>query len=721
MSAVSRRHFLKATSGLGAGLVLGACSWFNGRTVFTPQQATGDELTEDADMLGWIFIGTDGGIRVTIPSAEMGQGVYTNLALLVAEEMDADFSHVSPEPAPVNPQFRNPRILNRQITGGSTSTPAFWTPMREVGATARAMLLATAAIRWDTASSRLSTKESRVHHPDGRTLSFGELAADAALLDPPSTPPLKVRADFRLIGTSQARLDTPDKVRGTARFGVDVRLPGMVYASVRHAHAFKGTIASVEGTSEALAMPGVIAIEVFDTWLAVVAEGWWQANQAVKSLRILQDTSRVRFQNSEQQRAALIRALDQEGKSVPQGMMHTLDVEYEVPFLEHGTMSPMNCTAHVTDAGCEIWAPTQAQTDSRRIAAKALGMPRHKVHINTTYLGGGFGRRSNTDFVKQAALLSQRVARPVQLIWSREETTQHGFYRPAAISRFQIGIDQSGDASQWRAQIAVPNVLISQLPEIPDAVWSITGDFVALEGFKHPPYAVGKRSIEGISTRLDTPTGFWRAVGHSYNGFFVESIADEIAHASGQDPAAYRRKCYASHTRHAGVLESLLELAQWNRPRERGRHLGLAVHESFGSVCGQVVELSVAEDKTVTLHKIWCVINCGIVVNPDSIEAQMQGGIVYGLSAATRAQNTLVDGGIAESNFHDYPAMRLNEIPPMEVRCIDSEDHPGGVGEVSVPPIAAAVGNAIFEATGERVRKLPFSEAGYTKWRSTRG
>ena len=721
MSGVSRRHFLQMTSGFGAGLVLGACSLFSGRTVFTPQQATDDALSEDADMLGWIFIGTNGQIRVTIPTAEMGQGVYTNLALLVAEELEADFTKVSAQAAPVDRQFGNPRLFHRQITGGSTSTPAFWIPMREVGATARAMLLSAAAIRWNTSAGRLTAEKSQVLHPDGRALSFGELAADAALLDPPSAPPLKSRADFRLIGTPQPRVDTPDKVRGTAQFGVDVRLPEMVYASVRHAHAFKGAIAQVDGVEKALAMPGVLAVEVFDTCLAVVAEGWWQANQAVKSLSIAQDTSKVRFQNTEQQREALLRALDKEDRSLPKDSAHVVDVEYEVPFLEHATMSPMNCTADVTDEGCEIWAPTQAQTDSRRIAAKALGLPRDKVKVHTTYLGGGFGRRSNTDFVRQAALLSQRVGRPVQLIWSREETTQHGYYRPAAISRFQIGVDDSGDASQWRMQIAVPNVLVSQIPEIPDAVWSITGDFIALEGLKHPPYAVGKRSIAGLSTRLDTPTGFWRAVGHSYSGFFVESVADEVAHASGQDPAAYRRKCYADHPRHAGVLESLLELSEWERPREEGRHLGLAVHESFGSVCGQVVELSVAEDKTVTLHKIWCVIDCGVVVNPDSVEAQMQGGIVYGLSAATRAENTLADGGIAESNFHDYPAMRLNEIPPMEVQFIDSKDHPGGVGEVGVPPIAAAVGNALFAATGERVRRLPFSKAGYQQWRSTRG
>ena len=721
MSALTRRNFLRLSSTFGAGLVLGACSVFGRNTIFSPAQGLGDAAHDiEAPMLGWLFIGEDGLIRVSIPSSEMGQGIYTNLALILAEELDADFSQVRAQPSSIAKQFNNSKLLNRQVTGGSTSTPAFWMPMREAGATARAMLLAAAAIRWNISPAGLTTSPSTVVHPDGRTLSYGELAADAALIDPPRTPVLKDPSEFRLIGQSQPRLDTPSKARGTARFGIDVRRPNMAYASVRHAHAFKGRIDQVQGQAAVLAMPGVIAVEVFDTWVAVVAEGWWQANQALQKLEITEDNSAVRFQTTAEQRQALLTALDGQQAAPLSGMAHTVDVEYEVPFLEHGTMSPMNCTAEVSAERCDVWAPTQAQTMSHKVAADITGLNPEDVHIHTTFLGGGFGRRSNTDFVDQAVRLAKRVQRPVQVIWTREETTRHGFYRPAAISRFQIGINSEGHASQWNAQMAVPNVLASQMPEVPEFAWKITGDFIAVEGFKRPPYASGKREIDALSTALDTPTGYWRAVGHSYNGFFVESVADEIAHASAQDPAAYRRKCYADHPRHMEVLNAVTTMAKWDAPRSEGRHLGLAVHESFGSVCGQVVELSVSEDKTVTLHKIWCAIDCGIVVNPDSVEAQMQGGIVYGLSAATRAENTLKDGGIEQSNFHDYPAMVLHEIPPIEVQLIASGNPPSGVGEVAVPPIAAAVGNAIFEATGERLRRLPFAQAGYSKWASTR-
>jgi isoquinoline 1-oxidoreductase beta subunit len=722
MSSFSRRDFLKLGGTLSAGFLLGACSSCTRHTIFAPGQGLGGEPDGgEANMLGWISIQTDGTIRVAISSSEMGQGIYTNLALIVAEELDADFSKVLAEPAPVNKQFNNPKMFGGQVTGGSTSTAGFWTPLREVGATARVMLITAAAKRWKADAKSLRTEASVVVHPDGRKLGYGELALDAAKLDTPSTPTLKKRSEFRLIGTPQARLDTPSKVRGTARFGVDIRRPNMVYASVRHARAFQATISKVENKDQVLSMPGVLGVEVHEKWVAVIAKGWWQANQAVKALKVTEDNSAVRFKTTEDQRLVLTKALTEQGKSMPKGAKHVVDVEYEVPFLEHGTMSPMNCTAEVTATGCDVWVPTQAQTASQEVAAQAAGLEPEQVRVHTTYLGGGFGRRSNTDFVEQAVLLAKAAKRPVQVIWSREETTQHGYYRPAAISRFQIGVNAKGEANHWAAQIAVPNILLQQLPSVPSVVWKVAGDPIALEGFKKPPYASDDRDVDSISVTLDTPIGFWRAVGHSHNGFFIESVADEVAHASGQDPAAYRRTCYADHPRHLAVLEAVTRMANWTQKRPAERHLGLAVHESFGSVCGQVVELSVAKDKTVTLHKIWCAVDCGIVINPDSVEAQMQSGIVYGLSAATRAINTLKDGAIEQSNFHDYPAMQLKEIPPMQVEILDSDNDPSGVGEISVPPIAAAVGNAIFAATGERLRRLPFSHSGYGSWKATRG
>ena len=347
----------------------------------------------------------------------------------------------------------------------------------------------------------------------------------------------------------------------------------------------------------------MLSVEVFETWVAVIASSWWQANQAVKQLELTEDNSEVMLKSTEDRRQALLTALNEHGKKPPKKATKNLDVEYEVPFLEHGTMSPMNCTVELSATGCDVWAPTQAQTNSRKAAAAAAGLEPEQVRIHTTYLGG-FGRRSNTDFVEQAVLLAKRAKRPVQLIWSREETTQHGYYRPAAIARFQIGVNAQGDASHWAAQIAVPNILSHQIPAVPSVVWKVAGDPIAMEGFKKPPYAVDDRDVDGLSVKLDTRLGFWRAVGHSHNGFFVEGVADEVARLSGQDPAAYRRRCYADHPRHLKVLDKVTRWRSGVRARQPGRHLGLAVHESFGSVCGQVVELSVAADKTVTLQDL---------------------------------------------------------------------------------------------------------------------
>jgi CO/xanthine dehydrogenase Mo-binding subunit len=381
----------------------------------------------------------------------------------------------------------------------------------------------------------------------------------------------------------------------------------------------------------------------------------------------------------------------------------------------------MNCTAHVHDKGCDVWVPTQAQSNSHKIAAEASGVDPEQVRIHTTFLGGGFGRRAETDFVYQAVTLAALVKKPVQLIWTREETTQHGFYRPAVISRFQVALNAQGDPYRWANQLALPNVLYQKVPVVPSVVWKLTGDIIGVDGAKNPPYAHGDVDVETLHVELDTPLGFWRAVGHSHNGFFVESVVDELANLAEEDSAAYRRRLYGEHPRHLAVLNAVTAMAKWDTKRPEGRHLGLAVHESFGSVVGEVVELSVDQDNVVTLHRIWCAIHCGLVINPNAVRAQMESGIVYGLSAATRGKITLEKGVVQQSNFHDYPIMRMNEIPPIEVQLLDSTDDPTGVGETALPPIAAAVGNAIHAATGQRLRRLPFSESGFKTWRATRG
>ena len=395
-------------------------------------------------------------------------------------------------------------------------------------------------------------------------------------------------------------------------------------------------------------------------------------------------------------------------------------MEYEAPFLEHATMSPINCTAHVFKGGCEVWAPTQSQSSSQEVAAEVAGVEPGRVRIHTTYLGGGFGRRAETDFVRQAVTLSKAVGRPVKVVWSREETTAHGFYRPAVRSRFQVALNGAGEPYRWANQLALPYLLMQKVAAVPDVVWKMTGDVIGIHGAKHPPYATGDLDVDTVHVELHIPLGFFRSVGHSYNGFFVESVVDELAALNKEDPARFRRRFYGEHPRHLAVLDALVEMSKWHQPRAPGRHVGMAVHASFGSVVGQVVELSVKE-REVTFHRVWCVIECGLVVNPDSVRAQMEGGIVFGLTGAIRGKITIKDGAVVQRNFDDYPLLGMAETPPIEVKILRGGAEPTGVGETAVGPIAPALGNAIFAATGERVRRLPFSDAGFTGWKAFRG
>ncbi len=669
-------------------------------------------------MLGWVLITPEGDVRVAVASSEMGQGVYSNLAMLVAEELDVDFARVRPVPAPVAKQFSNPKMFGGQITGGSTSTAGYWQPMREAGATARALLLKAAAARWNVSVDQLKTDQGQVLHPNGKRLSYGELAQEASQLDPPWSVKLKSPKSFRLIGQPVPRSDTPPKTRGEPIFGVDVRRPNMVHAAIRHAPAFQGQVKKVVNQKAIEKRPEVLAVIVAERWVAVVATHWWQAQRALDALELVFTTEGRPAPSTSDQRLILLKALDDHGKRDLKGEKRALDLEYEVPFLDHATMSPMNCTAHVTDTSCDVWVPTQAQTASRAAAAEAAGLDSDQVQIHTTYLGGGFGRRSETDFVTQAVTIAKKVKRPVKLIWTRSETTQHGAYRPAVISRFQVALDEENRPHRWYNQMAMPNIFAFKQPKIPDFVWGMTGDFIGLDGAKNPPYATGSKDVDSLGVDLHTPLGYWRAVGHSHNGFFVECVVDELAHLAGEDPVAFRRRFYDDHPRHRAVLDALDNLAKWSQPRPKGHHLGVAVHESFGSVVGQVVELSVSAQKVVTLHRIWCVIDCGFVVNPDTVKSQMEGGIVYGLSAATRGEITLKDGAVEQSSFHDYPIMSMHEIPPIDIKILTSGDSPTGVGETSLPPIAPAVANALFHATQQRIRRLPFSRAGFSQWRA---
>jgi isoquinoline 1-oxidoreductase subunit beta len=718
MSTLDRRTFLSMGSILTTGLLLGACGHRGKPTIFVPRAGEPSSGSEQP-MLGWLYIGTDELIKVAIPNSEMGQGVYTNLALLVAEELDVPLEQVEPVAAPIHEQFNNPKMRG-QLTGGSTSTMSFWKPMREAGAAARLMLLEAAAQQWGTPVESLRTESGTVVHGDGSRLSYGALATAASTLPLPSGAALKPPGEYRLIGKPHKRWDTPAKTKGEPVFGMDVTRPDMLYAAVQQTRTLHGTLLGVDGEAAVREMDGVVDVLLFERWVAVVAKGWWQASQGMRALTLLEDNEGVPTPSSTDHRTALLEALDDHGKSDWTEDSRVLDVQYEVPLLEHATMSPLNCTAHVQGGACDVWAPTQAQSGSHKVAMEITGLAPDQVRIHTTLLGGGFGRRAETDFVHQAVTLSKKLDKPVKVIWSREETTRHGFYRPAAISRFQIALNEKNEPHRWANQAAMPNMLMQKVPGVPEFVWKMTGDVIGLEGVRKPPYAAGEKDVTSLHVDLHTPLGFWRAVGHSHNGFFVESVVDELAHLAEEDPAAYRRRFYQEHPRHLAVIDALTDMSQWNGDRKEGHHLGIAVHESFGSVVGEVVELSVS-DKETTLHKVWCVIHCGQAVNPDSVKAQMEGGIIFGLSAATRGKITLKEGAVEQSNFHDYPMMKMSETPSIEVKIIESTDDPTGVGETAVPPIAPAVANAIFAATGERLRRLPFSDDGYRVWRSSQG
>ncbi len=703
---LSRRQFLVGTAALGVGLTLR----FNVDANATEVLSYRDKQDRFPDNDTWLHIGEDNRITIKIPSSEMGQGIHTGLAMIVAEELDANWEQVNIIQAPLSEVFNNPRFGN-QMTAGSTSTQSFWQPLRSIGATARLMLIEAAAETWQLSPARIKTQNGFIIAND-KSEPYGNFALAAAKLSPSRSPSLKSKKEFRIIGQNIKRLDIPKKVNGSAEFGIDVLRPGMLIAAVAHTPVFKGAVGKIN-KAEALAVKGVVAIEWVDHGVAVLANDYWSAQKGLKALQPEFKSADVPLTDSQSIFKKIESELDDQGKAELTGGGFQLDLEYRVPFLAHATMEPMNCTAHVQQERCDIWAPTQAQTLAAESAAKITGLSLKQIFIHTTYLGGGFGRRGESDFIAEAVVLSKKMNKPVKVIWSRSEDMQHDFYRPAIISRFQIELDQKGKPVSWHNQFAGPSIFKRILARnIPDwmPLTQIIGDPVAKEGAKHPPYAKGDLTVDFHIVNIPVPVGFWRSVGASYNSFFVESAIDEAAQAMQIDAFEYRRKLLQDHPRLLGVLERVAEKAGWGKSSFKQ---GLAVQESFGSFVAQVVELSVNDNKEMTLHRIICVADCGTIVNPDQVIAQMQGSIIYGLTAAIFGEITLAEGRVVQSNFHDYPVLRINQCPSIEVHLIDSNAAPGGAGEPGTPPIAPALTNALFVATGERIRELPLWNAGY--------
>lgn len=685
----------------------------------------------------WLELDPDGGVVFTLDRVEMGQGTYTGITTLVAEELDVPPERIEVRFAPVGSDYTNPEY-QLQVTGGSTSLRTSWQRIRTGSANVRHVLLVSAAQVWQVDADRLTTRDAAVHHPDGnQSLPYGDLVSLASRQTLPDEVELKEKEDFRYIGKHDRRLDARAKVTGEAVFGIDVERDGLVYAVVTRPPMQGSRLTSVDD-AEARDMPGVIDVVTIERGVAVVAESYWQARRAQEKLEIQwDDTDAVRKDHeavfAEYRRAADDSSGDTErSEGDAMGRLSAsdgvLEAEYEAPYLAHATMEPQNATAEVTDTGMQVWAPTQGPDLARIAAARVSRFSPDEITVHTTFLGGGFGRRLTQEYVEEVAAIADRVERPVKLVWSREEDIRHDMYRPAMLHRFRGALDGSR-IQAWDHQITGPlifdwfarNAAAAQYPWAPKFFYDTLAsmgrltedtfltpkDHSATEGAVEYPYEVPDIMVRHTHADAGIPVSYWRSVGHSHNGFAVETFMDELAHEAGEDPVAFRLKHLSDKPRHRRVLELAAEKADWSGPLPEGRARGVALHRSFGTYVAQVVEASV-ENQRIRIHRVVCATDCGQMVNPDIVRMQMEGGIIFGLTAALYGWIDWKDGRLQQSNFHDYTLMRQDETPQIDVILVDSDEGPQGVGEPGTPPAIPALGNALFALTGERQRRTPF-------------
>ena len=703
---VTRREFLQTATVAGAGLVIGFHLPAGGRR--------GVSYPAPFAPNAWLRIRPDESVLVIVDRSEMGQGVTTSLPMLLAEELEADWSKIKIESAPADKAYINP-MFGMQGTGGSTSVRAAYTPLRKAGAAAREMLVTAAAETWGVDKSECRAEKGAViHTPSKRRLTYGKLTAKAATVPLPHDVPLKDPKDWKLLGTRVSRLDTPPKVNGSAEFGIDVQAPGLLIGVIARSPVFGGKVKSFDPT-KAKAVPGVRQVVQISTGVAVVADGYWPAKKGRDALDITWDEGQTAnvssasiselFAKNVEQVGAVARH-DGDAQGALPGAASKVEAVYELPFLAHATMEPMNCTAHVRADGVDIWAPTQFQTGAQGLGAGIGGVPPEKVKVHTTYLGGGFGRRFVLDFIKEALETSKAAGAPVKVIWSREDDIRNAQYRPANYHKFQAGLDATGQPVAWTQRLVAPSILARVFP---DTVKNgLDGE--AVEGGVGMPYAIPNVHVDYVLTDTGIPVGFWRSVNNSFNGFAVETFIDELAHAAKKDPYEYRRDLLGKAPRHLGVLNLAANKASWGSPLPAGRARGIAVFKSFDTYVAQVAEVSVDADGVPHVHRVVCAVDCGPVINPGIVEAQMQSAIVYGLTASLWGEITIDKGQVQQSNFHNYRMLRLAEMPVVEVHIVPSMDSQGGVGEPGTPPIAPAVCNAIFALNGKRIRKLPIGK-----------
>ena len=706
---VSRRGFIKATAAAGGALVL---------QFRFPLASAADGGAKSTEVNAWILIHPDDRVVIRIARSEMGQGTLTALAQLVAEELDCDWSSVSTEFASPNASVRRGRPWGSMSTGGSQGVRGSHDYVRRAGASAREMLVAAAAARWGVPASQCTAERGVITHAaSGRTLRYGEVAAEAARQTPPREVRLRDPAQWRIAGKPVRRLDIPDKVLGKPVFAVDVSLPGMLHASIAQCPVFGGRLVEVDD-AEALKMRGVQKVVREREFVAVIADSWWRANEAVKRLRVRWDDAGNGAASNQTIEAMLLEGLAR--ADLPQarkigdtaaaftGAAKVIEAEYRSPYLNHATMEPMTCTAWFrSDGFLDVWTSTQNGEASLAEAAKIAGLPPEKVEVHKMMLGGGFGRRGGPqDFVRQGVQIARAMPGvPVKLMWSREEDMQHGYYRPASIVRMKAGLDASGRLVAMHTRIACPSILEVLVPGA--ARGGI--DFTAVRTFSDMPYEVPNQQVDYAMRNGHVPVGFWRGPGQQ-NGYYRECFIDELAHAAGRDPLDYRLALLKPDDRNRLVLEAVAKAAGWGSPLPAGVHRGVAVVDGFGSYSAMVAEVSVSAGGDPTVRRIVVAVDSGHVVNPDTCRAQAESNVVYGLGAILYQRNNVKDGRIVESNFHDFRLPRIAEMPVVETVLVPTGGFWGGHGEPAILPLAAAVCNAIFAATGRRVRSLPLSD-----------
>jgi isoquinoline 1-oxidoreductase beta subunit len=710
---LSRRHFLSVGAAVGGGLLIGFTAGPSIGTAEAAKTAATEPFTPNA----FIRIGSDGQVVMIMPYVEMGQGTYTSIPMLIAEELEVDLKQVRVEPAPPNEKlYGNPLLGGIQATGNSNAIRGSWQPLRQAGATARTMLVAAAAKRWnvDPASCRAQAGTVR-HVPTGRSLKYGALAADAARLPVPEKVVLKQPADFKLIGTPAKRLDTASKVNGTAVYGIDARPPGVKFATLVQSPVFGGRLKSVDDKA-AKAVKGVRQVVRLDDAVAVVADHMGAAKKGLAALVIewddgphaQLDTQKIvaELEQATLKPGALAQNIGDVDKALASAVTK-VEATYQVPFLAHATMEPMNCTVHARKDGCEVWVGNQALARAQAAAAKTTGLPLDKVVVHNHLIGGGFGRRLEVDGVTRAVQIAMQVEGPVKVVWTREEDIQHDMYRPYFFDRMSAGLDEKGMPVAWNHRFAGSSVIARWAP--PFFKDGLDGD--TTEGAIDLVYALPNLHVEYLRVEPPgIPTAFWRSVGPSHNVFVTESFIDELAAAAKQDPVAYRRGLLDKTPRAKAVLELAAEKAGWGKPSTQGVGRGVSLQFAFATYMAQVAEVEVSKDGTVRVRRVVCAVDCGTVVNPDTVRAQIQSAIIFGATAALRGEITLKDGRVEQSNFHDYQMLRINEVPAIEVYIVNSVEPPGGMGECGTSAIAPAVTNAIFAATGVRVRKLPVAD-----------